>query len=638
MEKPLCISYVRFSSAAQASGTSLARQTEKSRKYAKKHGLVIDEKICSPDLGKSASTNAHIKSGHFGRFLKMVEEGSIPKGSVLLVESLDRLSRQNVIDAFNQLQGILDEGIKVVTLTDEVEYTSESLRNNPMQLFGSLSIMIRAKEEIDRKTGLIRSAMKIKRENLATKKFTANCPSWLQITPNRKDFEILPERAEIVKHIFAMSYSGSGIKTITRILNEEKIPTATRLRALKKLEEDGVPPAKEDRGWCQSTVRKILSSRAVIGEFQPHVYDPTSRTFKPEGKPVKGYYPRIIDDEMFNAVQSRLSNGTHRAGRPAKIENLFGGISRCGYCGARMDIVTKKNVKEVARYLVCDQVRRGVKGHQCSHLSLKCNEVEAAFFSYCREIDILDVLNLEGKEEQSKLTKLQKQLAAKNGELQAIENQIRLLDQDLQDITDPKERQYFRARLTEQLYIRDEAVNELNQINKEIAEVTASANDPKKRIGNILEVVNALNETAAEDRRIEFRARLRNELRQIIKEVRIFPRGKVFHDDEIEKARLQQEADIAAADGVVAESLRDEMEVTLNYMRKSQANTKDDRCFTVYFTNGNYREFKYSKEEGTYRVTVDRMGNKIDWLVAGDVVYTFVNEDEEDIASETTQG
>lgn len=622
MEKPLCISYIRFSSPSQSDGTSLARQLEKSRKYAKEHGLIIDDKLCSPDLGKSAYSGAHIRTGHFGRFLEYVKEGRIPKGSVLLVESLDRLSREAAYDAFKQLTLILDEGIKVITLTDGREYTQESLIKDPAQLFGSLTIMIRAREESDRKSGLIRDAFRLKREDLENEKFTANCPSWLKLTPDRKSFEILPERADIVKRIFALSYGGAGIKSITRILNEE-----------------GVPTAKTKSGWCQSTVRKILSSRSVIGEFQPHSYDSASRTYEKVGKPVAGYFPPILDEETYYAVQSRLKNGTHRAGRTAKVENVFGGITKCGYCGARMDIVTKHNRKEIARYLVCDQVRRGVKGNQCSHLSIKCNEVESAFFMYCREPEILDVLNLEGKEEQSRLAILQKQLAAKNGELHAVDTHIQLLDQDLLDITDPKERKYFRNKLTEQLYVRDEVIKAISNIGREITELTASYDDPKKKVGNILEAVKAINETPDEDKRIKFRARLRNELRQIIREVRVYPRGKVVSEDEFEKVRLKLETEIAGTDDATAEMLRHERDIVLAQMRKSHANTKDDRSFTVYFKNGNSREFKYSKEEETYRVTLDRRGNTIDWLVAGDLVHTIVSEDEEGLAAaEASQG
>ena len=44
------------------------------------------------DLGVSAFRSKNSKTGALRAFLKAVEEGDIPRGSFLLVESLDRLT------------------------------------------------------------------------------------------------------------------------------------------------------------------------------------------------------------------------------------------------------------------------------------------------------------------------------------------------------------------------------------------------------------------------------------------------------------------------------------------------------------------------------------------------------------------
>jgi DNA invertase Pin-like site-specific DNA recombinase len=41
----------------------------------------------------------HKSKGALGQFLKLVEQGCIAKGSTLLVENMDRLSREQVLDA-----------------------------------------------------------------------------------------------------------------------------------------------------------------------------------------------------------------------------------------------------------------------------------------------------------------------------------------------------------------------------------------------------------------------------------------------------------------------------------------------------------------------------------------------------------
>lgn len=49
------------------------------------------------DAGLSAFHQKHIKNGALGVFLEAVNAGSIPVGSVLIVEGLDRLSHAEPI-------------------------------------------------------------------------------------------------------------------------------------------------------------------------------------------------------------------------------------------------------------------------------------------------------------------------------------------------------------------------------------------------------------------------------------------------------------------------------------------------------------------------------------------------------------
>ncbi|MBL1822880.1 recombinase family protein, partial [Klebsiella pneumoniae] len=79
------------------------------------------------------------KSGAFGEFLAAVESGVIEAGSVLLVESLDRVSRQDIDTARERLRKILLAGVDVVTLADNSWYKKESL-NDPLSLIKAVLI------------------------------------------------------------------------------------------------------------------------------------------------------------------------------------------------------------------------------------------------------------------------------------------------------------------------------------------------------------------------------------------------------------------------------------------------------------------------------------------------------------------
>jgi DNA invertase Pin-like site-specific DNA recombinase len=114
-------SYVRISTDAQLKGDGVRRQLDRSREYAAAHGLDLDEN--SPrDIGVSAYRGANVSSGNLGTFLDAVRVGKVERGSYLLVESLDRLSREQPLKSFSLFSDLISSGIIVVTLIDERVY------------------------------------------------------------------------------------------------------------------------------------------------------------------------------------------------------------------------------------------------------------------------------------------------------------------------------------------------------------------------------------------------------------------------------------------------------------------------------------------------------------------------------------
>src|SRR4051794_39547768 len=89
-------SYVRFSSPQQAEGGSLARQARLTAEYCRKKGLTLDESLTLHDLGVSAFRGDNVRDGALAGFLEACRMGRVPSGSVLIVESLDRLSRDQI--------------------------------------------------------------------------------------------------------------------------------------------------------------------------------------------------------------------------------------------------------------------------------------------------------------------------------------------------------------------------------------------------------------------------------------------------------------------------------------------------------------------------------------------------------------
>ena len=121
-EAPRAYSYVRFSTPSQAAGASLQRQSERAAKYAVDHGLTLDTELNMNDLGVSAFRGTNARTGALGEFLEAVQKGYVERGSYLLIENMDRLSRADIITAQGLFSLLISSGITVVTLTNGEVY------------------------------------------------------------------------------------------------------------------------------------------------------------------------------------------------------------------------------------------------------------------------------------------------------------------------------------------------------------------------------------------------------------------------------------------------------------------------------------------------------------------------------------
>src|SRR5687768_13529802 len=118
---PDAYSYVRFSTPEQRKGDSLRRQLKMSERFAQENGLTLSTRSYT-DFGVSGFRGKNRDKGQLRTFLDAVEDGRIKRGSWLLVESLDRISRDQVGEALPRFLDLLKAGIIVATLQDNRIY------------------------------------------------------------------------------------------------------------------------------------------------------------------------------------------------------------------------------------------------------------------------------------------------------------------------------------------------------------------------------------------------------------------------------------------------------------------------------------------------------------------------------------
>jgi DNA invertase Pin-like site-specific DNA recombinase len=316
-----------MSSERQLRGDSLARQEEMRDAFVAEHDLALDDTL--RDLGVSAFDGSNRERGALAAFLRKVRAGEIQSGSWLLVESLDRLSRDHVLKALRVFQDILEAGITVATIGDGYVYTEERINRDWTQLIVSLSIMSRAHEESARKSDRLIRAWRRKRED-STKKLTKRGPAWLTLSEDRTKWIVNEHRAGIARRVLEELASGIGRDKIAR-----------RLNAGPEVEL----PWTHGRQWHGGTVQKLTDNEALIGKFQPHRieyrYDRKVRV--PVGEPIEGYYPRVVSDDLWlrarAASDARARQGRGNAGgrRGTVFSNLFSGLVTCHHCGEPMN-------------------------------------------------------------------------------------------------------------------------------------------------------------------------------------------------------------------------------------------------------------------------------------------------------------
>lgn len=361
---PLAVSYLRFSTPQQMQGDSFRRQTALAVEYAARKGLTLDDKLTFHDLGVSAYRGTNSETGRLGDFLEAVRAGLVPRGSFLLVESLDRISRQAARKALRVLESICEEDITVVTLSDNREYTRDLLDNDPMALIMSILVFVRSNEESAMKSRRLRSVWLNKQTKAPEKALTANGPKWLRLRPD-KTWEVLPERAEVVLRVFGWASEGRGIMWIARELNLQGVPVWTR-----------------GTQWHHSYVNRMLRNPAAAGIYVPHTTEfvGKSRTRKPRLTPVPGYYPAVVGEELFQRVQA-LKLGTSNAfrgtgGTAGEMQNLFSGLLECARCRGSVVMVHKGGYNK--RRIVCAKAKAGAG---CAYAAVIYSDVEHAFLA-----------------------------------------------------------------------------------------------------------------------------------------------------------------------------------------------------------------------------------------------------------------
>ncbi|NLX99016.1 MAG: recombinase family protein [Rhodopirellula sp.] len=475
---PTVYSYLRFSRPEQIRGDSQRRQLDKSREWAERNNLALDESLHLRDLGISAFRGRNAERGALALFLECIETGRVKPGDYLVLESLDRLTRQRMSSALPLLQGILRTGVCIVTINPERVYTEASV-DDLGALVEIIVVLARAYEESAMKSERLSAAWANKRGSADKKKLTRICPQWLQLTGDRTEFEPIPERVEVVQRIFRMAADGMGANGIAKQLNAEQVPTFGRAEF-----------------WQISYIKKVLGNRAVLGEYQPHRMQNGKRTAV--GDPIPDYFPAIVDESLFYAVQRGTDQRKTQPGRHGKcVTNLFTGLLKDARDGTNLGVVDKGN----GPCLVSAAAKSGK--HGAVYLSFPYEPFERSLLVWGYDLELGDVLpkqasNLEEelRKAEGKVTDLQHRIATVQEKLGTAGNLDVLLDS--------------LVRLEHQ---RNEAQQRVERLKQERATQAVAALD---RTRELIDRLQAADEEEVYGLRIKLRSAIKRFVKDIV--------------------------------------------------------------------------------------------------------------------------
>lgn len=440
---PRVFTYARFSSAAQADGSSIVRQDQFAERWAADHGLTLDRDLRMADHGKSAFKGEHVaKDGALGQFIERIKAGDVVSGDTLVVESLDRLSRECAQAAQSQFNDIVRTyGVDVVTMADGVRYNREQLARDPSPLFLALAIMVRAHDESrmkqERSNGGLRAKCErwMKGERGFVVVGNTSDPKWLQWDAAKKAF-VFNDKVTAVRRAIQLYKAGHGTPEVARVLDREGLALSASYPA--------------------HYLQKIVRNPALMGVREVTVEGELYR--------LADYYPAAISKEEYETLQAMVDGrrGVSR-GRSDTVAVLTGlTIAYCGACGSVLVGQHLRSGKGTRRIRCAHHHAKAVR---CPGKMDSCSAevLERIVMDYCSTQSNLDALFEVCDRDDARATLLD----GRRAELARLDRKIGEYEKRMDDEDDPltvTERKKLRQFEAE----HDAAVDEIARLEREL--------------------------------------------------------------------------------------------------------------------------------------------------------------------------
>lgn len=301
------------------------------------------------------------------------------KYDILIVKDFSRFSRRNS-RGLVELEDLRDAGVRIISIGDGIDFPNDDdwLKIQFQFLINEMPVTDTSKK--------VRNVIKRRQAD----------GEWLCAAPygyiinKRKEFEIVPTEADIVRKIFDLyNNDGWGYKRIANYLTDQGVPTPRMSEQMRK-EADGQEYKRQVKAaWAIVTVQGILDNDFYIGTLRQGKYTRA----KINGKDIKrddgehiiieNHHQPIIDYRTFATTMALREKRTRSNYRGVKInDNVYSGFLECGDCGSPMFSMSRSDLKPA--YTCGTYHRRGLKG--CTSHHIRVDRLDDLLKSYVQKL------------------------------------------------------------------------------------------------------------------------------------------------------------------------------------------------------------------------------------------------------------
>ena len=488
------------------------------------------------------------------------------KYDILVVKDFSRFSRRNS-RGLVELEDLRDAGVRIISIGDGIDYPNDDdwLKIQFQFLINEMPVTDTSKK--------VRNVIKRRQQD----------GQWICAAPygyivnKRKEFEIVPTEAEIVRRIFHLyNEEGWGYKKIANALTEQGVPTPRMSEQLRK-EAGGEEYKREVKpAWAIVTVQGILDNDFYIGTLRQ---GKTTRA-KINGKDVKrddgehvvieNHHQPIIDYRTFaitKALREKRTRTNYRGVK--KYDNFYSGFLVCGDCGSPMFAMSRGDLAPA--YTCGTYHRRGTAG--CTSHHIRVDKLDELLKIYVQKV--MD-------SSASMLKRLNADLARENDQVTETEQSADHLAEVLEDLQQElkaTKRQRIRdiMKHPEQEELLEATYDELeNDLQRKIEGLNHQIDLLSDRRNTIIQVNRTAKTALDVFQDILEKDKLdRNDLELMIREIRVY-------EDHLE-LKLQADIDALIRSGSLEDTVNFKGDIENRNCRLVQtARNQKDKVFDVH--------------------------------------------------------